>query len=346
MKRMILLATLLLALLAVLLTGCEKDKPDPGRSGNRPAPNRAGLTGEAFKLRYRTKWLPQAQFCGDYLGQEMGFYQERGLDVEILPGGGDNPSYQSLSTGTADIANLNLITALKYHVDSQPLVNLAQISQKNSTLLIGKKTSGISTIADLRGKKIGVWRDEGGDHIRFFLENLDLGIQIIPIDWSVNLLLNDAIDMMNAMLYNEYHRVLMSGLDVEDLVIFDLADYGFDLVDDGLYATKAFYDAHREQCEDFAAATLEGWVYALEHPEETLEVVLRYQRESYLPANPEHQAWMLEQMRDRVLEDPQRVGCLAPGDLDLANQILIDRGLLIEPVDYQSFHPHENPAKN
>ncbi|MBP7205399.1 MAG: ABC transporter substrate-binding protein [Candidatus Cloacimonetes bacterium] len=96
------------------------------------------------------------------MAKEKGFYAQRGLDVEILSGGGDNPPYPSLIEGSADISNLNLITALKYHVTDHQLVCLAQISQKSSTVLVGKKTSGIKTIKDLEGKKIGVWRDGGG----------------------------------------------------------------------------------------------------------------------------------------------------------------------------------------
>ncbi|MBP7205398.1 MAG: ABC transporter substrate-binding protein [Candidatus Cloacimonetes bacterium] len=169
-----------------------------------------------------------------------------------------------------------------------------------------------------------------------------MNIRAIPIDWSVNLLLNDAIDMMNAMVYNEYNRILMSGLREEDLVVFDLADYGFDLAEDGLYATKEFYERHKQQCHDFAAATLEGWIYAQSHKGETLDVVMRYLRENHLPANREHQAWMLDHMISKIMEDPNRVGQLELHDFDLAQKILMDRGLLANPVGYKSFFPHEN----
>lgn len=331
-----------LAALLLLLSACgERDGGAEGSGKTLPQAEAERPT-ELFKLRYRLKWLHQAQFAGAYMAKEKGFYQDRGLDVEILPGGGDHQPYQSLMEGSTDISNFNLITALKYYDPQNPIVMLAQTSQKNSTLLVGKKSSGIRSIGDLRGKKIGVWRDEGGDHTRFFLESLNLDIRAIPLDWSVNLLLEDAVDMMNAMTYNEYHRVLMSGLDEDDLVVFDLADYSFDLVDDGIYTTQAFFDRHPRQCRDFTAATLAGWNYALQHPQETLAVVLRYLRESHLPANPEHQAWMLDHMRSRVLEDPSRLGFLDPQDFELATRILMERGIITKAVDYQTFYPHDH----
>ncbi len=337
--------TLGVALLLALLTlsaGCGSKEPaSTAPKPATPAPKTTPAK-KLFKLRYRMKWLYQAQFAGALVAKDKGFYAQRGLEVEILSGGGDHPPYQSLVDGSADISNLNLITALDYHVTDHPLVCLAQISQKCSTVLVGKKTSGIKTITDLEGKKIGVWRDEGGDHVRFFLESLGLNIRVVPIDWSVNLLLNDAIDMMNAMVYNEYNRILMSGFREEDLVVLDLADYGFGLVEDGLYATKDFYELHKQQCEDFTAATIEGWIYAQSHKGEALDVVLRYLRENKLPANPEHQAWMLDHMIPKIMEDPHRVGQLELHDFNLAQKILMDRGILANPVDYGSFFPHEN----
>ncbi len=339
-------AVLATVLLLFAATSCREQKQVTSRGKSSLASKETEQPGELFKLRYRLKWLHQAQFAGSYMAREKGFYRKRGLDVEILPGGGDHPPYPSLMEGSCDIANLNLITALTYYDPARPIVNLSQISQKNSTLLVGKKTSGIRTIQDLRGKKIGVWRNEGGDHTRYFLERLDLNIRIIPFDWSVNLLVNDAIDMMSAMDYNEFHRILMSGLNEDELVIFDLAEHDYNLVDDGLYTTRSFYEQHPKQCRDFTAATFEGWNYALSHPEETLSVVLRYLRESHLPANPEHQAWMLAHMQKRILDGRNPAGYLHPADFNLANQILIERGLLTKPVDYRTFYPHGNAEKD
>ncbi|HQP27309.1 MAG TPA: hypothetical protein PLL58_05710, partial [Candidatus Syntrophosphaera sp.] len=85
-----------------------------------------------------------------------------------------------------------------------------------------------------------------------------------------------------------------------------------------------------------------GWNYAFQNPEETLAVVLRYLRENHQPANLEHQAWMLEHIKSRILENPARVGYLDPKDFDLANRILIERGIIDKPVDYHTFYPHEH----
>ena len=289
------------------------------------------------KVRYTMKWLHQAQFAGAYMAKEKGFFQQYGLDVEILQGGVDNPPYKALSNVKTEFCCMNLITAVEKNNSAFPLINLAQISQKNSSWLVGKKTAGIKTLQDLNDREVGVWRNEAGDHIRYFLNDNEIQAHIIPLDWSINLFLYDAIDMMNVMSYNEYHRILMAGVEPEELVVFNLSDYGYDLVDDGIYTSKAYYSQHPQLCKNFARALIEGWIYALDHPDETVNVVVRYMRENHLPANYNHQSWMLAHMRERILENPDKVGYLKPEDLILAEEILKRNGKLTYPVEYKDF---------
>ena len=298
------------------------------------------------KFRYRAKWLPQAQFAGAYMAKEMGFYARRGLDVEIQPSSVTYSSYDALVDGESDVVTLFLVTALRNYHNGPRLVNLAQVSQKNSTFLVGKKSTGIKTIEDLEGKKIGVWRDNSGDYVRSFIDDRNLDVTVVPIDWSVNLLLNDAIDMMSVMDYNEYHRILMAGINEDELVKFDLSDYGFDLIDDGLYATEEFYINNKEACIAFAEATMDGWIYAFNHREETLDVVLKYLRDSYLPANRAHQAWMLDVMRTRVLKNPEAIGYLDKTDFDRFLTNLMEHKWVTQPIEYNSFYPHAIKKKN
>ncbi len=334
------------AVLLLFAFGCEEPGTDsPAKPDQRAATD--GSPSEAlFTIRYRPKWLHQAQFAGVYMAKEKGLYKQRGLNVVVQPGGLDFPSYDALIAGETDVTDQFLIYALAQSDLGQNLVNLAQVSQKNSTRLVGRKSSGITKLEDLRGKKVGIWRNESGELVRLLLDKMKLDVDIVTIDWSVNLLLNNAIDMMNVMTYNEYHRLLMAGLDSEDLVTLNLTDYGYGLVEEGLYTTLDYYQNHTQECQAFAEATMEGWIYAFAHREETLDVVLRYLRESYLPANRSHQAWMLDHMRENVLEDPNAVGFLRPDDFDTALDVLMENGWVKTPVDYRKFYPHAIKKKS
>lgn len=331
---------LIFTFLLLSWVGCRTQKPAQPRdivSGQA----QAGEKPQNLKqIRFLPKWLHQAQFAGIYMASAKGFYRDRGLDVEIQYGGPNHPPYPSLVAGDTDITYLNLVTALTVSDPQRPLVNLAQIFQKNATLLLGKKSAQLNSLNDLKGKRIGVWRGESGDQVRLLLQAMGIDAEVVPIDWSVNLLLNDAIDLMNVMHYNEYHRVLMAGLDPQELFVLDFADYGYDLVDDGLYATQDFYLANTQTCKDFAEATMDGWLYALDHPEETVNETVRIMRQYHLPANRSHQRWMLNSIRALVLAHPGGVGYLNKADFDKVQELLLTYQPNHPRVDYQSFYPH------
>ena len=105
-------------------------------------------------------WSPQAQFAGYYVALDKGIFARHGIDMKILKAGpGYSPS-QALEDGTADFAVLWLTTALQHCSTGTKLVNLAQIIQRSSMMLISRKSSGIRTVDDMNGKKVGMW---GGD---------------------------------------------------------------------------------------------------------------------------------------------------------------------------------------
>lgn len=335
-KYFLVFCALSLLTLAAFL-GCRQGSRVASQSAK--ADTLATYPGQLTKVRYLPKWLHQAQFAGVYMAQRQGFYRARGLDVEIQNGGPETPPTQALIAGTTDITTINLSYALTTFEDSR-LVNLAQVFQTSSTLLVGRRNPQLRRTSDLKGKKIGVWMDESGEMVKLVLKELNIEAETVPVDWTVSLLLSDAVDLLNAMTYNEYHRILMAGLDPDELTVFSFSNLGYDLPEDGLYTTPAFYAANPQACEAFAQATMEGWIYAFDHPQETIEEVLRIMRLNFLPANHPHQAWMLSQIKPLVLARPDGVGQLRKEDFDRVQNMLLKHGLISQPADFQSFHPH------
>jgi NitT/TauT family transport system substrate-binding protein len=105
-------------------------------------------------------WSPQAQFAGYYVALDKGIYARHGIDLKILKAGPGHAPAQTLQDGKADFAILWLTTALQRRSAGIKLVNLAQITQRSSMMLIAKKSSGIKTVTDMQGKKVGMWGRE------------------------------------------------------------------------------------------------------------------------------------------------------------------------------------------
>jgi NitT/TauT family transport system substrate-binding protein len=93
---------------------------------------------EKTSVSIQLKWLPQAQFMGYYAAKDKGFYEEVGLDVNIVSGGGDIGETTAVNNGTMDFGVTwvsNLIAANSAGMD---LLEVAQIYQKSGLVLVYK----------------------------------------------------------------------------------------------------------------------------------------------------------------------------------------------------------------
>lgn len=284
-------------------------------------------------------WSPQAQFAGYYVALDRGIYARHGIDLTIHRGGPGVSPTESLKSGKADFAVLWLITALKQHASGNRLVNVAQIIQRSSLMLVARKSSGISTPAAMQGKKVGVWSGDLALPTEAFFSAYRLQVQRVPQSYTVNLFLRGGIDVASAMWYNEYHTILNSGINPDELDVFFLHDHGVVFLEDGLYMGAEKFHADPGLAAAFAEASIEGWRYAFDHPDEALDIVLRQMKEAKIPANRAHQKWMLERMRDLVMPQQGRgeLGQLRQADYEAVRNSMNSAGGIKDLLEYDMF---------
>jgi NitT/TauT family transport system substrate-binding protein len=265
------------------------------------------------------QWSPQAQFAGYYMAYEKGMYRQHGLDLTILPGGPQNPAAEALEKGRATFATMWLSTAIERRAAGVRLLNLGQIVQRSALMLVAKRSAGMRGLQDLDGKRVGVW---GGDFriqpLALFRKS-NMRVRIVPQAYSVNLFLRDGVEATSAMWYNEYHTILNSGFDPEELLPIFYHEHGLNFPEDGIYVLEKTHQEDPARSQAFLAASLEGWRYAFAHPSEALDVVLKYMAAANLPANRVHQQWMLARMQDLILPsggNASQLGELTGSDYD------------------------------
>ena len=295
---------------------------------------------ELKKVSFVPQWVPQAQFAGYYVAQDLGIYRKYGLDVEILPGGPEVSPVEMLKGHKATFANMGLNTGIQEFSESGAIVNIAQIIQKSALMFVAKKTSGIRNIQDINNKKVGVWNGISQAQSLAFLKKYNLTAQIVPQSYSLNLFLRGAVDVASAMWYNEYYMLLDSGYDPEELVsFFFFNEPGLNFPEDGIYALAETFQNDPGACCVFARATIEGWSYAFSHPQEALDIVLKYMRRAYIPASSMHQKWMLERMKDVILSDgaDKVTGDLSEDDYRRVASSLKEFGFIKDTPDFKAF---------
>ena len=246
----------------------------------RTSPNTAPPT-LPTPVTLQLQWVTQAQFAGYYVALDKGWYLEEGIELTIRPGGPDISPIDSVRTGAAEFGTSLLADIIVASQQANDLVSIAQIQQTNGLLLIAKKDSGISVPKDFVGKKVGVWL--GNWEAQFDALIAKEGIKandftLVSQGFSMDSFINGELDVASAMIYNEYYVVLESGFKPEDITIINYADYGLDFPGDGLFTSIKTTQENPDLCARMLRASLRGWQYAVENPEEATDIVLKYDK--------------------------------------------------------------------
>lgn len=255
------------------------------------------------------QWQHQAQFAGYYMAQAKGLYEKQGLSVQILRGGPDVRPVELMQAGKADFGCLMLSTALGQRGQGVPLVQLAQVVNRSNFLLVAWRQPAdgggpVQSLADLDGRKVTVWTDDFRAPYLAMCAARGVRPVILPQYNTFSLFLHRGVAACAAMRYNEYHTLLQSGIAEEDVRVFALANHGANMPEDGVYCLEDNWRRRPQVCRAFARASLEGWRYARDHADETLDVTMQYVEREKLPTNRPHMRWMLKEMLASVFPGP------------------------------------------
>ncbi len=324
-------------------------------SGGGSAPQESGSgDGDADSLtsvRLQLQWLPQAQFAGYYVAQEKGYFEEEGLEVEIIPSGGDIVPQDALVAGDVDYAVAWVPKVLgTLEATGVELTDIAQVFQESGTLQVSWKGSGITDVAGFEGKRIGSWGfgNEWEIFAAMAAKGLDsTTVQIVTQDFSMNALLDRDVDAAQAMTYNEWAQILevvnpATGelYQPEDFDVISYEETEGAMLQDALWAdTERLQDAEfAETTVKFLKAVAKGWLFARDNPEEAAEIVydIASNAEAAFPVGPVHQLWQMNEVNkliwtgadfglvDKAAWDKTVAGALSAVNQDGLNLITAD----------------------
>lgn len=339
-------------LLAVsMVTGCgggdgvSGAEPSAGAAAE-PTAAAAEPAGEAATVRLQLKWVPQAQFAGYFVAQEKGYYADEGLKVEILPGGPDIVPEQQVAGGSADIGVDWVASLLTSQEQEMPLVQIAQIYQKSGLVLVSKKTAGISTPADLKGKKVGNWM--GGNEFEilalFDKYKLDSGknLNFTKQGFTMDQFLGGELDAASAMTYNEYQVVLESGVKAGDLDVIDMNTEGVAMLEDNLFANKDWLAENKETAVKFVRASLKGWKDAIADQAAAVDSVMKQAEAG--STTKEHQLKMMEEVAKLIQPegfDSAKLGYTDEAAFRQTADIAHQFGVIKEPANVAEAYTNE-----
>jgi NitT/TauT family transport system substrate-binding protein len=329
------------ALLALTACGGDDDGDaagDTGAGAEEPA--------ELQPVTLQLKWVTQAQFAGYYAALEQGYYEDEGLDVTIKPGGPDIVPEQVVLGGQAEFGLNWLDNTLATRDQGGEIVNIAQVFARSGMTEVTWADSGLDTITDLRGKKVGVWL--GGNEHKLFaaLTKNDIDpqsdVEIVAQPFDMNLFLNREVDAAAAMTYNELAQVLEQEnpetgelYTLEDLNVFLMSDLGTGALEDGVFVRADWIqdEANQDIATRFLKASFKGWVYCRDNFEECLQIVL----DNGPTLGEGHQRWQLNEINKLIWPNELGIGIMDPAGFDNTAQIALDYGVIQNEASSEAY---------
>ena len=274
---------------------------EPAASGDRTAR-------ESKPVKLQLQWVAQAQFAGYYAAVDQGYYSDEGLDVQIVEGGPDIVPQDVLSAGDVDYAISWVPKVLGSIEQGAKITNVAQIFERSATTQISFKDKNITSPEQFKGKNIGSWGF--GNEWELFAGMQKEGVAVSDIKlitqaFDMNGFLDGDIDAAQAMTYNEYAQVLETKnpktdklYTADDLNVISWNDVGTAMLQDAIWANseKLGDSAYADQTTKFVKASIKGWVYARDNPEQAAKIVA----DAGSQLGESHQLWMTNEVNKLI----------------------------------------------
>lgn len=329
----------MMAGLALLATACGDDaetstddgatdggtvdaETDDGAAGDDDAGDEGAAAGDCDEVQstsLQLKWVAQAQFAGFFAADDLGFYADECLEVDILEGGPDVGPAQVVAGGGADFGIDWVAATLGQRAAGEDFITIAQIYQRSGLMQVAWADSGIESFEDLEGTTVGAWGFGNEYELLAALQQAgldpDSDVELVDQPFDMSLLLNREIDSAQAITYNEYAQLLETEdpetgelYQPDDFVTLDMNETGVAMLHDSVFASQEFVEANEDLTVRFLRASFRGWMHCRDNPEECVEIT--FNRGSILGQG--HQRWMMNEVNALIWPSPEGIGYLDP----------------------------------
>jgi NitT/TauT family transport system substrate-binding protein len=240
----------------------------------------AGGAAAQDKVSLAVDWVLNGTHAGYFVAQEKGFYKDAGLDVTISRGFGSGDTVKRVATKAVDfgIADTGAIIGARAN-DDIPVRIVGMIYDRASLGLIYLKDSNIKTPKDLEGKTLA--RSASGASVNMFPGFLKANsidrtkISEIVVDGATYLpmLLSGQADAVLEQAINIGKFAREAQKNGKEAVAMRYSDFGLEAYGNALFTQADMIASKPELISRFTEASLRGVAYALEHPEEAIEIL-------------------------------------------------------------------------
>lgn len=333
---------LLLLFAALILTSCQ---------GGNNSTKEAGASQEGKDLedvQFVLDWTPNTNHTGIYVAQEKGYYADEGLNLSIIQPPEDGAE-ALVASGKADfgISFQDVLAAAFSNDNPLPIQSVCAIIDHNTSGIISMKDKNITRPKDMEGHNYASWDNpieqaiiknviakDGGDPSK---------LEMIPSTAT------DAVSAIQSNIDTVWIYYAWDGIAAKvknvDTNYFSFIDINptFDYYSPVLISNDQLIEKNPDKVKAFVKATVKGYEYAMEHPEEAAEILCKANPELDKDLVLESQKWLAS----RYQGDAKQFGYVDPVRWNNFYKWLADEKLIQKPIEENhgftnDFLPKEN----
>jgi PAS domain S-box-containing protein len=280
--------------------------------------------GAQEKVNLQLKWTHAFQFAGYYAAVEQGYYFDEGLEVNIVEANPDTDVVQDVLNGKAQYG-VGCSGLLLERAAGKPVVVLAVVFQHSPYRIFA--SSEIHNLNELKGKRLML--EPHSEELIAYLKKS--GIQLenvsqIPHSFDANSLIKGETAAMSGYVSSEPYYYSLANFPYR---VFNPRSVGIDFYGDNLFTSDKEIEENPERVKVFRSASMKGWEYAKEHPDEIIDLILtKYSKQH----TRDYLQFESDQMIPLLQPDLIEIGYMNPNRWQHIANTYAEIGLL--PTDY------------
>ncbi|SFP98170.1 ABC-type nitrate/sulfonate/bicarbonate transport system, substrate-binding protein [Lachnospiraceae bacterium XBB1006] len=292
-------AVLLVMVMALSLAACGKS--DSGNKTDAEKKAEEKETKELKNVTFVLDWTPNTNHTGVYVAIEKGFYEDAGLKVKVVQPPEDGAAVLVASGGAQFGVDFQDYLVPAFSGDNQlPVTAVAGIIQHNTSGIVSLKGNGITSPKGMCGKKYATWELEIEQAMLKYLVEKDGG------DFKdVTMIPSTVTDVASALSTKEVDDVWIyyawDGIALEqkgiasDFFFFKDYDEALDYYSPVIIANDDYLKDCPEETKAFLQATKKGYEYAMKHPKEAADILVKAAPELDKEIVVKSQEWLKDQ---------------------------------------------------
>ena len=235
------------------------------------------------KIPFTLDWKFEGPSAPFFNAIDKGYFKDAGLDVEISPGKGSLDAIPKVATGSFPLGFADINSLIKFldQNPGAPVTAIMMIYDKPPFAVIGRKSLGIKSPADLPGSVLGAPPPDGAwaQFPSFAKANgLDMNkIKVEPVGFPTRepMLAEGKVSSITGYSFSSFLNLVRLGVPEDDITTILMADHGLKLYGNAIIVNTDFASSNAKVVKSFLGAVGKGWKDAVSNPSSAIEALVK-----------------------------------------------------------------------